>query len=276
MRGGISDEERKQYLSDYEQQFFFKRMNPDSNRELFDDKEKSYSLFKSYYKRELKRFTENDTEEEFVAFTERHPKFIIKPLISSQGRGIEILDFTQLDQRIPLSALLKKYHGTSSAEELIVQRKELASLHPESLNTVRMATIQYDNHAEVIHAFLRAGRGVSVVDNAGSGGIICAVDLSTGKVTAACDESGKFYTIHPDSGIDLIGFEIPNWKQAKEFAEELARVIPTQRYVGWDIAFTDDGFVMVEGNFRGQWVWQYPEHKGAREEMNRIMDKLGV
>ena len=33
-----------------------------------------------------------------------------------------------------------------------------------------------------------------------------------------------------------------------DFVKELGMVVPKVRYVGWDIAITDDGPVVVEGN----------------------------
>ena len=46
-------------------------------------------------------------------------------------------------------------------------------------------------------------------------------------------------------------------------AIELARQIPSNRYAGWDLALTKNGWLMIEGNARGQFVgWQIPMQKG--------------
>lgn len=150
----------------------------------------------------------------------------------------------------------------------------MASLHPKSLNTVRIPTIRYDDRVEIIHPFLRMGRGDAVVDNAGAGGIMGNVDVTTGVVYAASDELGRAYTQHPDTGVELIGFVIPQWKEAVEQVKEMAMVLPSVRYVGWDMALTKSGWVMIEGNDKGQFIFQVADRKGFRDEFEKIRKEL--
>ena len=46
------------------------------------------------------------------------------------------------------------------------------------------------------------------------------------------------------------------------------------KYAGWDLALTEKGWVMVEGNARGQFVWQIPMQKGFMKEANQILKRL--
>ena len=90
------------------------------------------------------------------------------------------------------------------------------------------------------------------------------------------DENAISFEKHPDSGIDIIGFEIPRWKEAISLAKELATVVKGQRYIGWDLALTEKGWVMVEGNAMSQFVgWQIPTQKGFMAEANNILKELG-
>lgn len=118
------------------------------------------------------------------------------------------------------------------------------------------------------------GRGSSVVDNAGSGGIFTSVDFHTGRITKAVDELGNSYNEHPDTKINLIGYEIPKWQEAIELAKKLALIVPNNRYTGWDLALTKNGWCMVEGNTRAQFVFQIPEQKGFRELFNDYKKQL--
>lgn len=55
--------------------------------------------------------------------------------------------------------------------------------------------------------------------------------------------------LHPDTGKQIIGYQIPDWSGYKNFVCELAGKIPGMRYVGWDIIKDADGnFCVIEGN----------------------------
>ena len=82
---------------------------------------------------------------------------------------------------------------------------------------------------------------------------------------------------HPDTGVVLLGYRVPFWEEAKAFVCELAQVIPDNHYTGWDIALTDKGWVLQEGNDRGGFMLiQITTGKGFRPEIDRIIKKLGV
>ena len=55
----------------------------------------------------------------------------------------------------------------------------MAVLHKESVNTLRIHTICFDGDVTVFHPYIRIGRGKSVVDNAGSGGVFTSCNPET-------------------------------------------------------------------------------------------------
>ena len=75
-------------------------------------------------------------------------------------------------------------------------------------------------------------------------------------------------------GMELIGWQVPCWQEAVDLVKQLAMVVPSNRYAGWDIALTDKGWCMVEGNSRGQFIWQIADHAGCKDEIDRIMAEL--
>ena len=99
-----------------------------------------------------------------------------------------------------LAKLQQDYPYGFVLEELIRQCQEMAALHPESVNTVRIPTLRFDDHVQIVHPFLRVGRGKSVVDNGMSGGILCTIDPETGIVKNTADERGVHYVEIPESG----------------------------------------------------------------------------
>lgn len=74
----------------------------------------------------------------------------------------------------------------------------------------------------------------------------------------------------------MVGFTIPRWEEVVAMAKELATIVDGNRYAGWDLALTDNGWVMIEGNARGQFVWQIPLQKGFLIETNAILRRLGM
>ncbi len=273
----LTDAQRLEFVSDIEHIPFCESMNVKANQILFDDKTKTYEHFGKYYKRELLAVNSENTEE-LRAFLEKHSRIIVKPFDKCCGQGVKIVDTSSANIDTLIAQLMDEYPEGFLAEEVIVQCAELAELHPSSVNTMRLTTIYYnENDIEVIHPFLRVGRGDAVVDNGGAGGILCVVDPKTGKITHTADETGATFDIHPETGLPLIGFEIPRWSEAVALAKELATVIEGNHYAGWDLALTENGWIMVEGNARGQYVgWQIPTQIGFREELDGIMMKLGL
>lgn len=276
-----SEQERSSFMSDLNRIDFCEKLNKAKNLAIFDDKMKSAEVFSEYYKRDLCGVKNEADAEAFLSFVEKHPRFMLKPMTGTCGSGIEILNLGEcVDKKQKFNELLKRYcSGINDGfivEELIIQTPEMAQFHPSSLNTIRVATVKFDEGVEVIASFFRTGRGGNIVDNAGAGGVFGTIDIETGVINAVGDEFGNSYEAHPDSNVKMVGFAIPKWEEAKEMAKELATVVEGNRYSGWDLALTENGWVMIEGNARGQFVWQIPTQKGYLAEANEILRRLGL
>ncbi len=271
-----SKSERLRFVADWEHLGYACILNQHKNDLFFDDKWKTYNKFKSFYKREVILFECENQFSQFKDFVLSHTKFIIKPLNMSCGKGIQIIQTAQYDcTEDKYTSMLSEYNGKFIAEEFIVQDENIAEFHPSSVNTVRVPTIRLDDETIIINPFFRVGQNGNTVDNAGSGGIICTLDAETGRIFAAADEYGHTFTCHPQTKKQLIGFCIPRWDEAKTLVKQLSQVIPDNRYTGWDIALTDKGWILVEANRRGQFVWQIPSQVGFRPEINAILKKTG-
>jgi len=271
-------EDRRTFIPTKERALYCERLNRPENQMIFDDKGKTFEVFKKYFKRDLAEVVgwNKESTAKLQEFVNKHPRFIIKPFNGGNGRGIKIVDCTGKAFNSLCEELKKDYPSGFVAEELIKQCSELAAVHPQSVNTLRVFTVRFDDRIEFLPFAWRVGRGDSCVDNGGSGGIFCALN-DEGEIIKTSDEKGRFYDVHPDTGHPLVGFKIPRFEEAKEFSKELAMVVPSNRYCGWDIALTDDGWVMQEGNWQGGIVtFQCPLQKGYRKEMDAIMEELNL
>ena len=272
------DAKRRSFVPEFDKNVFCDIVNDKTQADVFLDKWTTYEHFKDFFGRDVFNIRHlNDLQShEFEQFIAKHPSFIMKPVYGTRGAGIQVINTGSIHEaREVLSYLYAKGIKAMILEELIVQDDKLAALHRESAKTLRVTTIRYDDHVDVIFAYLRMGKGASVIDNASAGGVFGVINIETGKIYAACDRLGGTFEKHPDSGINLIGFEIPRWNEVKEFVKRAAQVLPKVRYVGWDVAVTQTGCVLIEGNDKGRWSFQIPKQEGFRDEMNAILKRLG-
>lgn len=271
---------RRSFITENRRYNYCNKLNKHKNKILFDDKWKTYQVFQKYYKRDIICIRNKDDLEDFYEFLKKHPVFILKPLALSMGEGISIIDVKEHDNiQFLFEALLKK--APCLIEEIIIQTDHMSKLHPASVNTIRMTTILtgHKNSAENVHIVLpviKMGQNESIVDNAGAGGILAIIDSMTGVIsTIGVDEGNKKYITHPNTGMTIEGFKIPRWKEAVDLAKELALIIPTNRFSGWDLALTDNGWVMVEGNSNAQLNYhQLFDLKGRREELDELSNQI--
>lgn len=274
----IDDAKRRSFAPEFDKNTFADMVNNPKQAEVFLDKFTTYKYFKDFFGRDVYdiRSISDIESQEFVEFYTKHPKFILKPVFGTRGAGIEVIEFKAVgDAQKYLSDLYNSGVTAIIIEELIAQHDKLAELHKESANTLRVITIRYDDRVDVIHAYLRVGKGNSVIDNASAGGVFGVINIETGRIYAACDRWGNYFDVHPDSGKHLIDFEIPRWNEVKELVKKAAQVLPEVRYVGWDVAVTNNGCVLIEGNDKGRWSFQFAKQEGFRDEMNAILRELG-
>ena len=134
-------------------------------------------------------------------------------------------------------------------EEAIRQHPEVSRLCPQSVNTLRVVTLLAGGEAKFVYALLRVGSGQGHVDNISSGGMYTLVGPQGElEFPAFCDQTGLYYDRHPVTGVAFRGYRLPFFREAVELCCQAAQVEPRLGYIGWDVAVTPDGPVLVEGN----------------------------
>ena len=233
----------------------------------FMDKVKFNRKFHNQLRRDWLEF-EGCTEEQLANFCRNKEWIISKPLDACCGKGIEKLRVSDYPTIRELYEYLKGI-GCGLVEEVVVQHPDMSKIYPDAVNTIRTATILTGDKVTVVYAFVRIGNKGHVVDNLNSGGMAAPLDVETGVIKRpAADKDGIVYERHPQTKAQILGAQIPFWPQAVALCKECARVIPQVRYVGWDVAITKDGPVIIEGNqFPGHDILQLPVH---------VPDKIGM
>ncbi len=259
----LSEEQRSTYLTRAKSNQLVAHYNSKEYTHILEDKVEFNQHFSDLLGRKWIDLR-SATAEEFAAFMEGLDCVIAKPLDKSGGTGIEKVMRADFDSDAAMFAYLKE-KNFGLAEECIVQCATMAGFNASSVNTYRICTVLEQGEAHVLYFFVRIGVAGRTVDNLHAGGLACPVDLETGVITAPGYSvymgEPRTHLVHPDSKHPLEGFQMPMHKEAMALVCEAAKRVPQVGYVGWDLAITDNGPVLIEGNpFPGHDILQLPPH----------------
>ena len=99
--------------------------------------------------------------------------------------------------------------------------------------------------------FYLGGRKGSIIDNAHAGGIVVPINKETGKMgnegLQLIDNGGGVFYKHPDTGIIFDNIQIPHYIQVKEIVTKASSLFKIP-LLGWDVALTPNGPVIIEAN----------------------------
>lgn len=228
------------------------------NLKILRNKYLFYKKLGEYFYRDVCLVNKAEDFKNFANFFENHKSFIVKNVNGKCAVGTKIvMDSKESAQKVfdsIISELNKNdFNDGYLLEELIVQDSRIAQFNPSSVNTIRLHTFIKDGKFYAPWAIFRTGRKGSFVDNTHAGGVFAKVDTKNGFVcTDAIDEKNNSFKTHPDSHMQYEGFEIPEWNSLLNLAEKCHRKLMEEgkhKYIGWDFALSDKGWVLVEGDW---------------------------
>lgn len=232
--------------------------------------------FNKYFKDFVHRdwiYIKDVTKEEFENFVKKYGIVIIKPVAGVEGGGVRkfrYTEHTEVDMKQLYASLLKE---DVMVEEVIKQHHRMV-FGNTSVNTIRTMTIT-DNQGKghIVKAILRAGVGDTDVDNYAEGGSIYEVDIETGVVCSkGKSKSGSNHIKHPGTDIIMLGYKIPNWEKVTEVSRKAAEHLPQVGIIGWDVAITETGTDMIEGNHNPDYeLYEYIGSTGYYDVFNSII-----
>lgn len=141
--------------------------------------------------------------------------------------------------------------GKFLLQKRIYQCDEMNKINPCAINTLRIVTVNKNGQPYPLTALLRVGTSKSGnVDNWAAGGLAVGVNedghlKEFGFYKHASD--GKT-TVHPDTNIVFSEFAIPQYKACVDTVVQAHKLFYNTRFIGWDVAITNDGPVIIEGN----------------------------
>lgn len=275
---GKSGEERRKYVSDLDLMCYVYRMNDRIDFMIFNDKAETYNFFKNFYHREVAAISSESDYPVFEKYVKSHPVFVKKHVFEAMGRSIELVDSEKCGKSI--RELFDDYiaGGKFIVEEKVQQSSKMSVFNESSVNTIRCITYNTKKGVVVPYCFMKVGRKGSFVDNGGAGGILVGIDKNTGILnTDGFDEFNTKYVCHPDSEVEFKGYQLPDFEQALEISRKMSAMIPSVRFIGWDLAHTEKGWVVIEGNGMSQLigpqiVWKY----GVKSEVEKIVSDMDL
>jgi hypothetical protein len=189
----------------------------------------------------------------------------IKPVRSKGSRGIYVFQNTgpgryrnRKGQEIDRAALLEWIAERSKTQALMVQQRltnhpAIADLAEQSLMAIRVITCKSDRDQGAIlaYAFIRVITRLEPTWPV-SYELGIAIDLATGKLGPATGDKEKFllewWDVHPVTGAPVTGRVLPHWEEIKAIALKAHNAARGRLLVGWDLAVTPDGPLLLEGN----------------------------
>ena len=235
------------------------------NKILFEEflVKKNISTPQIFFNNSKNKFTykrdvfEIETKNDFFSFlekvfnNEKIEYIFCKPIDGIMGDNIFIIE-KKSHRKIADNLINLVFSKAFIFQELILQHEVLKKINYSSINTLRVVTYKNNkNELEILSGMIRVGRKGAIVDNAHAGGIVVPFNKETGKICheglQLIDNGGGIFYKHPDTEVIFDNFQIPHYTQVKEIVSKASSLfnIPL---LGWDVAITPNGPIIIEAN----------------------------
>lgn len=268
----LTKEQKKTFLTTKSYYKMLKYLNSETYISTMSDKLVFNKIFKEYLGREFIDLRTSSLYD-FKKFIKGKKHIFAKPPISFGGHGIEKIAVSEIKDINELYKELKT-KKLNLIEEEIIQHKELNKLNPYAVNSFRIVTLVKDNKSYIVGNALR----INIDDAIAIGCSDAYMRLNEdGSISSrVVDDLANVYEEHPMAKIKFDTVKVPFVKEAYEMALKAALVVPEMRYIGWDIAITPKGPVIMEGNeYPSYGLIQYylfnDEHEGHLATIRKIL-----
>lgn len=251
------------------------KMNPRSTREVLENKLIFLTDYKKFVQHAHASLQELEKQPALAdgLLANKSGKLVLKNALGQCGNSIEVITTTGLSQQGIVEKLRKS--GNDLVEEFVVQHPDLMALSDSGLNTVRIITqLNAQNAVDILGARLRITINSSV-DNMAAGNIAAPINLQTGKLDGPgvySDITKADEDIHPVTLTPITGFQVPYWNESIALVTAAALNNTKNRSIGWDVAITESGPELIEGNHNWcKLLWQLPVKKGLKPVLENYL-----
>ncbi|MBS1495161.1 MAG: hexapeptide transferase [Bacteroidetes bacterium] len=271
----LNDKERNTFAGTgfmYEYQLL---MNPKSTRFVLENKLIFLEKYGKFIKHKFCSLSniEKNPDAANEVLKNKSGKIVLKSSDGQCGIGIEVRNTNEFTPEKLRQRLIET--GNNMVEEFVVQHDDIMKISPSGLNTIRIITqLNSKDEVEILGARFRISVNSSV-DNLAAGNIAAPIDENTGVVNGPgvySDITKPDEIVHPITKEKILGFKIPFWSETLNLVKEAALSNKTNRSIGWDLAITNDGPDIIEGNH--DWcklLWQLPVKKGLKHDLEKYL-----
>lgn len=186
-------------------------------------------------------------------------QLVIKNTILEASTGVVFLDLIGNGiylngKEVMMSELQDKVaKGAWVVQKEYLSHQSIASVNASALNIMRVTTIYNGKDVKIVGGFQAFATGNAKTDSWSEGSIYVGVDFERGCLhkhgfRSPYHEGLGLEPKHPDSRIVFEDFAIPYIEEIKGLVTSAHRLFFTNYLLGWDIAITDNGPMIVEIN----------------------------
>ena len=216
---------------------------------------------------------------------------VIKPNKGLGGKNVRIFAAANTNgvlradgSQLSFAALASELIGTTvsgwNVEERLTPHPAVSRFAANSLSTLRVLTFRSPEGAILVGPItIKIPVDHNVVDNFGADNLAAPVHLITGRVGKAVKfNMERNISQHPTSGVSIDTLTVPDLELVTQLVTAAASEMKELGSLGWDVALTPDGPVILEGNaWWGQYLSQMPQGEGiVRGEFAAMLEAYGL
>lgn len=174
--------------------------------------------------------------------------FVKPAAYTSRGRGISVIDDSNRNKE-SIIGIMENTGANFMIQEKILQHPDLASLCPDTVNTVRVVTLFIESKIYVTNTDIRIGAKGQQNIAFEKGGYDAAINKDGTLETRIRDHGAKWFDAE-ELGLYKKGFSIPSFEEMISLAGKLHKKLPHFKIIGWDFTIDEESDpVLVECNF---------------------------
>ena len=204
----------------------------------------------------------------FNLLIQNHKVVFVKSAESSGGKGVIRFNESSIPDIDKLNL-----ENDYLIEKGLAQHDALDKINSSCINTLRVITYNRKGEIKIPSCALRMGLNNSHNDNISTGGIFTGYDIEKNKLNkVAVDKWGASYYSHPETNFVFKNQSLPYPNEVTSLVTKAANLFPDRYIIGWDVAYTPIGPVIIEGNTNPCPFGMQIALRGLRN--NKIFDEI--